>query len=613
MAELDASIPLQVRPPQGIDMLQMLSHVAQLKQAQAQLKLIPLEMQQRQAQIQDTQAQIQQRQRDLEATQKLQGLFADPANHDAFAKGDYSAITEQVSPNIAMPAIEKLNEMQNKAQSLRGEQAKFYAEGRGRLQDLIQSIDPSQPQAPQQFAQGVQALGQEHPELVKQLQPPQQGQDFGQYLNGLATVNGLGHKILENAAALKEKEAMTAERASSTQRNLAEIPKIESETAAAKLKTAADQRTQDAQLLSAAAGKGPDALAAALGELPYARAKMFEGATTPEAIRALALTPEQATTAANAAAGRTETARHNVIEERQGASRIANENQGLRIRTVEADPFGQFGLNRNPIGGGAPGAPGGPSAPLLTGEDYLKTLPLGMAAQVKAIAEGRQNPPPRASSGVALQIMNAVNQYDPNFSLQKAQIRKAFTTGSDGRNIGALNTAAVHLDQLAEAADALKNGSFTPANAAYNKISQWLGGAAPTNFAGVKAAVSGEMATALKGNATDPEIATIKRTIDESGSPEQLQQGVTTALHVLGAKLNTYQERYQQQIPGDTNWSPVLPSAKAVFEKHGINPTAGAAAIKSGGKFSVAAPNGKTYTFNSQADADAFKSAAGIK
>lgn len=277
-------------------------------------------------------------------------------------------------------------------------------------------------------------------------------------------------------------------------------------------------------------------------------------------------------------AAREEAARHNLVEEKQGAGRLANEQQSLRIRKVEADPFGQFGLNDKPIGGGTPGAGGA----LQTGEDYLRTLPAGMAAQVKAIAEGRQNPPPRASSGVALQIMNAVNQYDPQFTLQKAQIRKAFTTGADGRNIGALNTAAVHLDQLQEVSQALANGSFRPGNQLFNAFKNMFGNSAPTNFEGIKAAVSSEMASALKGNATDQEIASIKSTIDKSASPEQLAGAVKTNLDILGAKLNTYAERYHQQIPDDKNWSPVMPTAKAVFEKHQINPTAGPASAQGG-------------------------------
>jgi hypothetical protein len=183
-----------------------------------------------------------------------------------------------------------------------------------------------------------------------------------------------------------------------------------------------------------------------------------------------------------------------------------------------------------------------------------------------------------------------VFKYDPTFSEQKAQLRKAFTTGPDGRNIGALNTATVHLDQLAEVSKAMANGSFRPGNALFNSMRTMFGGAAPTNFEGLKNAVAGELASALKGNATDPEIAHISAVIQQQNSPEQLAGFIDSQLHVLGAKLNTYNERYQAQNPGD-KWSPVLPSAAAVYQKHNINPTAGP-----GGQGS--APNaggGKTY------------------
>ena len=91
------------------------------------------------------------------------------------------------------------------------------------------------------------------------------------------------------------------------------------------------------------------------------------------------------------------------------------------------------------------------------------------------------------------------------------------------------------------------------------------------------------MANALKGNATDPEIASIKATIENSGSPQALAGAVNTYLPVLATKLGTYQQRYQQQIPADTNWSPVLPGAQAVFAKHGVSAPGGQSPNPSGG------------------------------
>ena len=246
-----------------------------------------------------------------------------------------------------------------------------------------------------------------------------------------------------------------------------------------------------------------------------------------------------------------------------------------------------------------PGAPATetPQQQAATGDDYLGTLSPSLASQVKAISEGRASlPAASARSQAAVSLRNAVFHYDPQYSDQRAQIRKAFTSGPDGKNIGALNTGSVHLDQLADAAEAMHNGSFKPGNQLYNAVSSMFGGNAPSNFDGIKAAVAGEMASALKGSATDQEIHAIQATIDRSSSPEQLRGAVTTGLHTLGAKLNTYRERYVQQIPGDTVWSPVLPSAKAVFDKYGVNPTAAAGSGSGAGgtayKFTAVGPNG---------------------
>ena len=258
---------------------------------------------------------------------------------------------------------------------------------------------------------------------------------------------------------------------------------------------------------------------------------------------------------------------------------------------------------------GAAGAGSNPATAGKSGQDYLAALNPQRANLVKALDEGRIPTP----NSFALKtpywqsVMNDVTAYDPQFSTQRAEIRKAFTTGPDGKNIGALNTAAVHLDELSEAAKALDNGSFVPGNQVYNSIRTMFGSALPTNFEGIKSAVSGEMANALKGNATDQEISNIAKTINGAGSPAQLAGIVDTQLPLLRQKLGTYQQRYQQQIPNDTTWSPVLPQAQQVFAKHGIGGSNSSATI------SVKAPNGKTYNFPDQKSAADILQPAGGK
>lgn len=235
----------------------------------------------------------------------------------------------------------------------------------------------------------------------------------------------------------------------------------------------------------------------------------------------------------------------------------------------------QFGEEHRPpqniiqIPGLGPGTPGSANSQ-TTRDEFLSSLPPGTAAQVKAIAIGKAVMPPLGTRGSGALLRDAVFRYDPQYSDQRAQIRKGFAIGKDANNIGSLNTATVHLDQLGEAAKALAQGSFRPGNQAYNYFSNLFGSPAPTNFESFKAAVSGELANALKGLATDVEIRNIANNVQASTSPQQMEGIVNSNLQLLHARLNTYQERYDQLIPGDTVYSPIMPTAKAIYAKHGI-------------------------------------------
>jgi hypothetical protein len=227
-----------------------------------------------------------------------------------------------------------------------------------------------------------------------------------------------------------------------------------------------------------------------------------------------------------------------------------------------------------------------PTGSNATGAEFLATLPPGVQAQVKAIAEGRQTYIPRGKSGEIL--MNSVNQYDPTYSVQRGQMRTAFMTGLDGRNVRALNTAVDHLDQLHEAAKAMKNGTWQPGNHLYNYIAEKFGASAPTNYAYVMNALAGETASALKGVATDNEIEHVMKTLSGDMSPAQLEGVALQGLHVMGAKLKTYHQSYKQIAPDDP-WSPILPTARSIYTRYNIDPLAGPDA-HGGGAAPTAAP-----------------------
>lgn len=271
---------------------------------------------------------------------------------------------------------------------------------------------------------------------------------------------------------------------------------------------------------------------------------------------AAGLTPEQQATADREAAAAAETKRHNAASEA-----VASGDLAIKRKTFD-ETFG-VGTAARVDNNGKP----------LTGDAFLAALPPGRAAQVKAFANGQLTEADLPRGNAKQPFLDAVLQYDPGFTKQAAETRKDFgSAGASGKNIQSLNTASVHLDQLGEAAIAMANGSFVPGNAALNALRATFGGSAPTNFEGLKTAVASEMASALKGNATDQEIAANAKTISGASSPKQLADIVNASLHVLGAKLNTKDEQYHKAVPGDADYSPVLPTAAGVFTKHGIQP-----------------------------------------
>ncbi len=210
----------------------------------------------------------------------------------------------------------------------------------------------------------------------------------------------------------------------------------------------------------------------------------------------------------------------------------------------------------------------------LTGQAFLDSVRAtdpGTANKLHQMSIGAiAGPRSDSRSTAAQQTLRALLQYDPTWTEQRAQMRKAITTGPDSRNILNLNTAPEHLAQLSDAADALANGNFTPGNATWNALKSAMGAAAPNNFNEVKAAVASEMASALKGNATDKEIEKQELALKSAGSPDQLRGVIREAMLLVGTKLKKWNEKYHQNNPGDPEWSPVYPGTQKVFDKYQI-------------------------------------------
>lgn len=182
--------------------------------------------------------------------------------------------------------------------------------------------------------------------------------------------------------------------------------------------------------------------------------------------------------------------------------------------------------------------------PTLTGDAYLQSLPPGMQSQIKAIVEGRMQPP----SGFALKspqiqfLMKAAAQYEPGFDLTKWSSRagtaKDFASGMAARNVTSLNTVIGHLSDLKEKADALGNTSYPLINTVKNTFNTATGGAEANNFDLARNAVADELAKVFKGSGiSDHEIAQWKSTLNAAQSPDQVKGAVKTAINLMESRL----------------------------------------------------------------------------
>jgi hypothetical protein len=179
-------------------------------------------------------------------------------------------------------------------------------------------------------------------------------------------------------------------------------------------------------------------------------------------------------------------------------------------------------------------------------------------------------------------ILTVNPDFDASLYSVRAPTRKAYTTGPQGQQLTAMNTAIEHLDQLQAAADALQNGTFKPGNAAYNYLADVFGSGAPTSFATIKEKVDKELdAVASKGVPTVSGAAAQKQIGGVSSSPESIKNYIDTSIRLLGSSQNALRAPYQRVMGANAPFDPLTPEAKAVLVKRGFdpdNPTATTAA-----------------------------------
>jgi len=243
------------------------------------------------------------------------------------------------------------------------------------------------------------------------------------------------------------------------------------------------------------------------------------------------------------------------------------------------------GYETNPAGGVRPikGGPADPNANLVgtpgdttkTGEDYLKTLPLGLAGQVRALSEGRRAFP----TGTALkdpkvqELIAAATQFDPALDASNAATRvatrKDFTSGATSKNITSINTALGHLGTLKDAADNLHNRAFPLWNTVANAAETASGDSRVKTFNIARDAVANELMRVFRGTGGSlAEIEEWKNNIESSDSPEQLQGEISKAVDLLNSRLEAVGDQYSRGMGRSADpMSFLTPHARAVYER----------------------------------------------
>lgn len=235
-------------------------------------------------------------------------------------------------------------------------------------------------------------------------------------------------------------------------------------------------------------------------------------------------------------------------------------------------------------------------------------------ATVQAILDGRMTPP----SSFALKtpywqnIMGAVFEKDPQFSEQRAQLRKGYTVGPQSKEINAINTAMGHVGVLGDSIDALNNGDVRALNAVANRVGVEIGKDPVTTFNTIVHRVGPEISRAYVGaGGGEAERGTTEKDFDPNLGPQQLRSNVAITARLLRSKIASLENQWNQNAPEGQDFQSrfIMPEAQRQLDKWAPQKQGGGG----GGGVQVTDPRGHIHTFPDQKSADAFKAAAGIK
>jgi len=206
---------------------------------------------------------------------------------------------------------------------------------------------------------------------------------------------------------------------------------------------------------------------------------------------------------------------------------------------------------------------------------------------------------PMATKNAILQQVYKLNpSFDTaEFGLEQDAAKKA-RSGAWADTRLAYNTALDHSDMLLKAADALKNNDFRTLNSLTNRFKTEFGWSGQINYNAIANAYNHEVGSVVsKGHITDKEVETGNATLPDNANAQTIHDVVNSYKSLMTSKRDELDKIIKAGAGSKAN----------------ATMATGSSSEQGSGKFTVTAPNGRTYPFPDQASADRFKAAAGIK
>lgn len=215
---------------------------------------------------------------------------------------------------------------------------------------------------------------------------------------------------------------------------------------------------------------------------------------------------------------------------------------------------------------------------LLSGKDYLATIPAARASIVQGVLQGRAPfPNSRASKPDAFsnQILQDVALTEPGFDAtrykQRQDLIKEFSSGKTANVIRALNQGAGHLKSMSENYDQLHNSGYEWMNAIKNTVLPAIGDQDKQGALGAAAstreALAPELATIYRGGqSAEADVEGQRKGLSPNVAPAYSNAHLAQNVDLMHSRLNSLQEQWRKTMGPLAGDYPILdPEARKAY------------------------------------------------